>query len=107
MRCGRQNLSRARFCADCGLNLTSAGVDDGGALSERRGRRSGAGVVLFLVLLGLLLATVGSIYRVPRSHRQPARVLRDGEFRQAWPDQQIAEPEARWHLHTYDNEDVR
>jgi hypothetical protein len=62
-RCGRQNDSRAKFCASCGLNLVAAGIGldshIGGAT-----RRTGVWLVLILVLMGLGLAAFGTCFRI-------------------------------------------
>jgi hypothetical protein len=64
-RCGRQNESRARFCASCGLNLAAAGIEPNSHI-QRTTRRTGAWLVLSLVLLGLGLATFATCFRIVR-----------------------------------------
>ncbi|NLU22077.1 MAG: zinc ribbon domain-containing protein [Phycisphaerae bacterium] len=67
-RCGRRNVSRARYCAQCGLNLVAAGVDEVTRTLRRNGQHTGIGLLLFLVLVILFFSVIGSLVRAkPRS----------------------------------------
>jgi ribosomal protein L37E len=69
-RCGRHNPSRARFCAQCGLNLSARGGGDQVTRALRKnGRKGGTGLILFILLLGLFLAAMGSLF-----HSRPCSV---------------------------------
>jgi hypothetical protein len=83
-RCGRHNVSRARFCAQCGLNLAASGASEITQAVRQTRRRSGGGLVLFIILMGLFLAAMGSLFRsrpcslrpaipIPRSAIRPMR----------------------------------
>lgn len=82
-RCGGLSPSRGRYCAHCGLNLLTARLhgDEVSRMMRRRDRRSGMGVVIVLMLLGLALASLASFLRSParsRSRITPLpRILRD------------------------------
>lgn len=85
-RCGRQNLSRARYCAQCGLNLSTIGADEVTRALRRNGRRSSAGLLLFLILLGLFLATMCSlVWTGPRAlcpHSAPRPIVKPYHHRE-------------------------
>lgn len=68
VRCGHRNVPRARYCAHCGINLLTAGADQVTRVVRRHHRRSGSGVVVALLLLGLILAGLALIFRA-RPHR--------------------------------------
>ena len=104
-RCGRHNVSRARFCAQCGLNLAANGADEITQVVRRTGRKTGGGLVLFVILMGLFLAAMGSLFRhracsiyPPMRRTVVAPVPEQGE---PWTHGQPGktEPEApeRWH----------
>jgi hypothetical protein len=107
-RCGRHNLSRARFCAQCGLNLTASGASEIGPMVPGRRRKSRAGAALFVILLGLFLAAMGSLFRnracsrrppMPRSIFQPAPVVpQPGEPWMQSNESEAEEPASdQWH----------
>jgi len=65
-RCSHRNEARARFCAQCGLNLSAAGATT--PPTPPRPTRRGKWLVLLIVLLGLGLATLSRIRHELHDH---------------------------------------
>ena len=107
-RCGRHNLSRARFCAQCGLNLAASGASEIGPMVPGQRRKGRGGAVLFVILLGLFLTAMGSLFRnrtcsrrpsMPRSILQPVPMVpQQGEPWMQGHGSEAEEPARdRWH----------
>jgi hypothetical protein len=74
-RCGQENLPQARYCAECGLNMETAGTSPGaaGTVAQRVDRgplRAGTLVVILLIVLGIALAVFASYRSNLRAYRR-------------------------------------
>ncbi|GMV97861.1 MAG: zinc ribbon domain-containing protein [Phycisphaerae bacterium] len=111
-RCGRQNPSRARYCGQCGLNLAAAGGDDLTRMLSRNNRRSGTGVVVFLVMMSVALSTIAVLYRdrTGRNDRMQHRhqwVPRPPDATDWQWERETPRPQTRWHRVSEDHETSR
>lgn len=94
-------MSRARYCAQCGLNLATAGASEITRTLRRNNRNVGTGLILFGILLALFMVAMTLFFRVTRCPRSvPRRIVTPYhyELKDHWQHSQTGEQiTQRWH----------